>query len=148
MPCFQGENFARNIELVRRVEALAKEKRCTPAQLALAWALVHSDEIVPLPGTKRRKYLEEDAAALDVTLMPEDLARLDELMPQGISAGARYPGEMMRALNRYWPRPSAAFSSVGASAPTRHSGAMICDTLTRNSSRLAVCAIPRGYRQA
>jgi len=100
LPRFQGENFARNLELVRRVEALAKEKRCTPAQLALAWVLAQSDDIVPIPAPKRRKYLEENAAALDVTLTPKDLARPDELTPQGVAAGARYPEEMMRAVNR------------------------------------------------
>jgi aryl-alcohol dehydrogenase-like predicted oxidoreductase len=99
-PRFQGENFDRNVELVARVEALAKEKNCKPAQLALAWVLAQGDDIVPIPGTKRRNYLEENVAALVVKLTNDDLARLDELMPQGVAAGLRYPEEMMKAINQ------------------------------------------------
>jgi aryl-alcohol dehydrogenase-like predicted oxidoreductase len=99
-PRFQGENFDRNVELVARVEALAKEKNCKPAQLALAWVLAQGDDIVPIPGTKRRSYLEENIAALMVKLTNDDLARLDELMPQGVAAGLRYPEEMMKAVNQ------------------------------------------------
>jgi aryl-alcohol dehydrogenase-like predicted oxidoreductase len=99
-PRFQGENFDRNVELVARVEAMAKEKNCKPAQLALAWVLAQGDDIVPIPGTKHRSYLEENVAALVVKLTNDDLARLDELMPQGAAAGPRYPEEMMKAVNQ------------------------------------------------
>ena len=99
-PRFQGDNFARNMERVARVEAMAKEKSCKPAQLALAWVLAQGDDIVPIPGTKRRSYLEENIAALKVRLTPDDRKHLDELMPQGIAAGPRYPAEMMRAVNQ------------------------------------------------
>jgi aryl-alcohol dehydrogenase-like predicted oxidoreductase len=99
-PRFQGENFDRNVELVARVEAMAKEKNCKPAQLALAWVLAQGEDIVPIPGTKRRRYLEENVAALVVKLTKDDLARLDELMPQGAAAGPRYPEEMMKAVNQ------------------------------------------------
>ena len=99
-PRFQGENFAKNRELVRRVEEVAKEKNCKPAQLALAWVLAQGNDIVPIPGTKRRIYLEENIAALKVKLTPGDLERLDALMPQGVAAGNRYPAEMMTSVNR------------------------------------------------
>jgi aryl-alcohol dehydrogenase-like predicted oxidoreductase len=100
VPRFRGENFDRNAELVSRVEAMAKEKNCKPAQLALAWVLAQGDDIVPIPGTKRRSYLEENVATLAIRLLNDDLARLDELMPQGAAAGQRYPVEMMRVVNQ------------------------------------------------
>ncbi len=100
VPRFQGENFTRNMQLVERIRAMAAEKQCTPAQLALRWALAQWDDIVPIPGTKRRKYLEENAAAVDVELTPEDLARIGELAPLGAAAGARYAEIGMRAVNR------------------------------------------------
>jgi aryl-alcohol dehydrogenase-like predicted oxidoreductase len=99
-PRFQGDNFAKNQELVASVETIARAKKCKPAQLALAWVLAQGDDIVPIPGTKRRKYLEENVAALKVRLTSDDLAHLDQLMPHGIAAGARYSEEMMRVLNR------------------------------------------------
>ena len=99
-PRFQGENFPRNLELVRRVEEIAKEKRCKPSQLALAWVLAQGDDIVPIPGTKRRKYLEENVGALDVKLTGDDLARIDEVFPPDVAAGKRYPDNMMAAVNR------------------------------------------------
>ena len=99
-PRFQGENFAKNLEVVRRVVEMAEEKRCKPSQLALAWVLAQGEDIVPIPGTKRRRYLEENAAALDVKLTSEELRRLDEVLPRGVAAGTRYPEEMMRAVNR------------------------------------------------
>jgi aryl-alcohol dehydrogenase-like predicted oxidoreductase len=99
-PRFQGENLEKNVELVNRVEEIAKEKQCTPAQLALAWALAQGDDIVPIPGTKRRKYLEQNAAALDVELTKEDLKRIEEIAPRGVAAGLRYPEEAMRGVNR------------------------------------------------
>jgi aryl-alcohol dehydrogenase-like predicted oxidoreductase len=99
-PRFQGENFQRNLELVRRVEAMAKEKSCTPAQLALAWVLAQGEDIVPIPGTKRRKYLEDNVGALNVKLTPQDLRRLDEVFPHGAAAGLRYPETMMKVVNQ------------------------------------------------
>ncbi len=98
-PRFQGENFGRNLDLVRRVEEMAKEKSCTPAQLALAWVLAQGKDIVPIPGTKRRKYLEENVGALNVNLSAEDLARLDEVAPKGVASGERYPENMMQLVN-------------------------------------------------
>jgi aryl-alcohol dehydrogenase-like predicted oxidoreductase len=90
-PRFQGENFTRNLELVDRVKELADQKKCTPAQLALAWLLAQGDHIVPIPGTKKRERLRENLGALDVELSRQDLTRLDELAPAGAAAGARYP---------------------------------------------------------
>jgi aryl-alcohol dehydrogenase-like predicted oxidoreductase len=98
-PRFQGENFQKNLDLVRRVEEIANEKRCKPAQLALAWVLAQDKNVVPIPGTKRRKYLEENVAALDVKLNAEDLRRIDEIFPSGAAAGLRYPEHMMQTVN-------------------------------------------------
>jgi len=98
-PRFQGENFQRNLDLVRHVETIAREKGCAPAQLALAWVLAQGDDIVPIPGTKRRKYLEQNAAAAAIHLSPEDLQRLDRAAPRGAASGARYPESMMDLLN-------------------------------------------------
>jgi aryl-alcohol dehydrogenase-like predicted oxidoreductase len=99
-PRFQGENFQRNLDLVKRVEEIAREKHCTPAQLALAWVLAQGQDIVPIPGTKRRKYLQENIGALDVDLTREDLQRIDEVAPKDAFAGSRYPEAMMRLLRR------------------------------------------------
>jgi len=99
-PRFQGENFAANLRLVERVEALAKEKGCTPSQLALAWVLAQGEDVVPIPGTKRRKYLEENLGALEVILSPEDLRRIHEAAPAGTTAGERYHEQAMRAIDR------------------------------------------------
>ena len=98
-PRFQGENFQKNIDLVSRVESIAKEKNCTPGQLALAWLLAQGKDIIPIPGTKRRKYLEENAGALSVKLSPEDLRRIDEVAPKGAASGQRYPETMMTWVN-------------------------------------------------
>jgi aryl-alcohol dehydrogenase-like predicted oxidoreductase len=98
-PRFQGDNFQKNLDLVRRVEEIAKEKGCKASQLALAWVLAQGEDIVPIPGTKRRKYLEENVGALDVNLTEEDLRRLDEVAPRGVAAGQRYSEEMMRLVN-------------------------------------------------
>jgi aryl-alcohol dehydrogenase-like predicted oxidoreductase len=98
-PRFQGSNLQMNLELVRRIEAIAEEKGCTPAQLALAWVLAQGEYVVPIVGTKRRKYLEEDVAALELRLMPEDIRRLDESVPQGAAAGDRYPKMTMNLVN-------------------------------------------------
>src|SRR6266404_3962734 len=99
-PRFQGENFQRNLDLVKRVEEIAREKRCTPAQLALAWVLAQGEDTVPIPGTKRRKYLQENIGALDVDLTSKDLERIDEAAPKDAFAGSRYPEAMMKLLNR------------------------------------------------
>ncbi|HEX6623035.1 MAG TPA: aldo/keto reductase [Pyrinomonadaceae bacterium] len=99
-PRLQGENFGKNLELVGRIEEIAAEKHCTPAQLALAWVLAQGPDIVPIPGTKRRKYLEENVAALEVEITPEDLGRIDEVAPKGAAAGTRYPEAGMAAVNR------------------------------------------------
>jgi aryl-alcohol dehydrogenase-like predicted oxidoreductase len=98
-PRFQGDNFARNLELVRQVEAIAKDKGCTPAQLALAWVLAQGEDVIPIPGTKRRSYLEENVAAADVTLTLTELKLIEEVAPRGAAHGLRYPEEMMGAVN-------------------------------------------------
>ncbi|GAA3890807.1 aldo/keto reductase [Sphingomonas limnosediminicola] len=99
-PRFQGENFEKNIALVREVEALAREKDCTTAQLALAWVLAKGDDIVPIPGTKHRKYLDDNIGALEVKLSDEDLRRLDEILPPGAAAGERYAAQSMATIDR------------------------------------------------
>ena len=99
-PRFTSENFEKNIELVREVEKIAEEKGCTTAQLALAWVLAQGDDIVPIPGTRRIKYLDENIGALSVKLTPEDLKRLDETLPPGAAAGPRYPERSMASVNR------------------------------------------------
>jgi len=99
-PRFQGENFQKNLDVVARVEEIAREKRCTPSQLALAWLLAQGDDVVPIPGTKRVKYLEENVGALDVTLTRDDLRRIDDVAPKGVAAGTRYPEAGMRTINR------------------------------------------------
>jgi aryl-alcohol dehydrogenase-like predicted oxidoreductase len=99
-PRFAQENFQKNLELADRVREGADEKGITPGQLALAWLLAQGDDIVPIPGTKRRKYLEENAGAAGVTLSEDDLARIEEAMPRGSAAGERYTEEMMRAVGR------------------------------------------------
>jgi aryl-alcohol dehydrogenase-like predicted oxidoreductase len=98
-PRFQGENFQKNLDLVKEVEEIAREKKCQPSQLALAWVLAQGDDIVPIPGTKRRKYLEENAAAADLKLTSEDLRRLSEVFPAGAASGLRYPEHMMNLIN-------------------------------------------------
>ena len=98
-PRFQGENFPRNLSLVKKVQELAEEKKCTPGQLALAWVIAQGGDIVPIPGTKHRKYLEENIGALDVELPPDELRRLNEVFPFGAAAGERYPEHMMSLVN-------------------------------------------------
>ncbi|MEP7063863.1 MAG: aldo/keto reductase [Betaproteobacteria bacterium] len=99
-PRFQGGNFARNLELVDDINAIARAKGCAPSQLALAWVLAQGDDIVPIPGTKRRKYLEENLRALDVVLDAGDIARIDRVIPAGAAAGARYAPNALRAVGR------------------------------------------------
>ncbi|HEX8650206.1 MAG TPA: aldo/keto reductase [Pyrinomonadaceae bacterium] len=99
-PRFQGENFQKNLELVKRIEEIAAEKGCTSAQLALAWVLAQGQDVVPIPGTKRRRYLEENVAALEVEITPEEIRRIDEVAPKGAAAGTRYTEAGMAAVNR------------------------------------------------
>src|SRR4029079_82722 len=99
MPRFEKENFGRNLELVERIKALAARKGCSPAQLALAWVLAQGDDIVPIPGTKRRGYLEENIGALDVHLAPDELAEIDAILPAGAAAGSRYSAPGMRTIS-------------------------------------------------
>jgi aryl-alcohol dehydrogenase-like predicted oxidoreductase len=99
-PRFQGENFQKNLQLVAKIQELAKLKECTAAQLALAWVLAQGPHIVPIPGTKRRKYLEENVGALKVKLTPDDLAEINATAPQNCAAGPRYPQNMMNTVNR------------------------------------------------
>jgi aryl-alcohol dehydrogenase-like predicted oxidoreductase len=99
-PRFQGENFQRNLDLVERIREMATQKGCTPSQFALAWLLAQGEDIVPIPGTKRRHYLEENVGALGITLTESDLAQIAEVAPHGVAAGARYPERAMHAVNR------------------------------------------------
>src|SRR5688572_16831110 len=99
-PRFQGENFQKNLDLVTRVEAIARKKNCTPAQLALAWVLARGEDIVPIPGTRNIKRLEENLASTRVKLTDGDLDRLDAVLPPGAASGTRYPEAAMKALNR------------------------------------------------
>jgi aryl-alcohol dehydrogenase-like predicted oxidoreductase len=93
-PRFQGENFAKNLELVQELERLARAKNVTASQLALAWVLSRGDDMVPIPGTKKRAYLEENMAAVDIRLSADELARIDAIAPSGVAAGARYPASV------------------------------------------------------
>jgi aryl-alcohol dehydrogenase-like predicted oxidoreductase len=99
-PRFQGENFQKNLDLVKKIEEMAREKNCTPAQLALAWVLAQGNDLVPIPGTKRRKYLEQNLAAADIKLTRDDLERIDQVAPKGVAAGPRYPAAAMAALDK------------------------------------------------
>jgi aryl-alcohol dehydrogenase-like predicted oxidoreductase len=99
-PRFQGENFEKNLLLLKKIESLAQQKNCTPSQLALAWVLAQDEHIFPIPGTKRIKYLEENVRALDVKLTKEELDEIDKIAPRGLTAGARYPEHMMHVLNQ------------------------------------------------
>ena len=99
-PRFQAENFQKNLDLVHKVKEIAKEKGCQPSQLALAWVMAQGKDIVPIPGTKRRKYLEENVAAVDIKLTKEDRARIDKVFPPDAASGQRYPEHMMALVNR------------------------------------------------
>jgi aryl-alcohol dehydrogenase-like predicted oxidoreductase len=99
-PRFQGENFQKNLDLVHRVEQMAEEKVCTPSQLAVAWVLAQGKDIVPIPGTKRRKFLEDNVGALHVHLSEGDLRRINEVFPSGAAAGERYPKHVMKLVNQ------------------------------------------------
>ena len=99
-PRFQGENFQKNLELVEKVKTLGERRGVTASQMALAWVLAQGDDIVPIPGTKRRKYLEENAAAVDIELTPEELEAIQAIFPPGAASGPRYGEAMMKAVNR------------------------------------------------
>ena len=99
-PRFQGENFQKNLDLVAKIEELAREKKCTAAQLALAWVLAQGDFIAPIPGTKRRKYLEQNLEAANINLTADDLKRIDQVAPKGVAAGERYPERAMAAVDK------------------------------------------------
>jgi aryl-alcohol dehydrogenase-like predicted oxidoreductase len=98
-PRFQGENFQKNLDLAKKVEEIAREKGCTASQLALAWVLAQGEDIVPIPGTKHKQYLEDNVGAINVKLTAEDLSRLEEVFPHGAAAGTRYPEQMMHLVN-------------------------------------------------
>jgi aryl-alcohol dehydrogenase-like predicted oxidoreductase len=98
-PRFQGENFAKNLALVERIKRMAEARGCTPSQLALAWVLAQGEDIVTIPGTKRRTYLEENLGALKVKLSSEDLKEINQAAPRGAAAGERYPEQTMRLIN-------------------------------------------------
>jgi aryl-alcohol dehydrogenase-like predicted oxidoreductase len=97
-PRFQGENFQKNLDVVKKIQDLARAKNCTPAQLALAWVMAQGNDIVPIPGTKRRKYLDQNLDALDVNLTPEELKQIDAIAPKGFAAGTRYAPEVMKRV--------------------------------------------------
>ena len=99
-PRFQGENFQRNLDLVKRIEEMSREKSCKPAQLALAWVLAQGGDMVPIPGSSHRPHLEENLAALEIRLSAEELKRIDEAAPKGVAAGERYPEGGMKVVNR------------------------------------------------
>jgi aryl-alcohol dehydrogenase-like predicted oxidoreductase len=99
-PRFQGENFERNLRLVEKVKEIATEKNCTPAQLSLAWLLAQGENIIPIPGTKRRERLEENSRAVEIELSGDDLRRIEEVAPLGAAAGSRYPEAIMHTVNR------------------------------------------------
>ncbi|MBZ5531537.1 MAG: aldo/keto reductase [Acidobacteriia bacterium] len=99
-PRFQGENFQKNLDLVAKIEEIAKEKKASAAQLALAWVLAQGDDVVPIPGTKRRKYLEQNLEAINIHLTPDDLARINAAAPKGVAAGQRYPEMAMATLDK------------------------------------------------
>ncbi len=97
-PRFQGENFAKNLQLVREVEAMAERKGCTPAQLAIAWVLAQGDDVVPIPGSKKRRHLDDNAGALAVELTADDLGALETIAPKGVASGLRYPEQVMSSI--------------------------------------------------
>jgi aryl-alcohol dehydrogenase-like predicted oxidoreductase len=99
LPRFQGENFQKNLDLVQKIRALAAARRCTPSQLALAWVLAQGNDIVPIPGTKRIKYLDENLSAINVTLTPEERKQIDAVLPPGLASGDRYHAQAMKAVN-------------------------------------------------
>jgi aryl-alcohol dehydrogenase-like predicted oxidoreductase len=99
-PRFQGENFQRNLDVVRRIEDMAREKSCSPSQLALAWVLAQGEDMIPIPGSSRRTHLEENLQALEIGFTPDELEQIDEVAPKGVAAGDRYPEGGMKVVNR------------------------------------------------
>jgi aryl-alcohol dehydrogenase-like predicted oxidoreductase len=99
-PRFQGENFQRNLDLVGRIEEIAREKSCTPSQLALAWVLAQGEDMIPIPGSSHRNHLEENLASIEISLSADDLKRIDEVAPKGVAAGERYSEGGMKVINR------------------------------------------------
>jgi aryl-alcohol dehydrogenase-like predicted oxidoreductase len=99
-PRFQGENFQKNLELVKKIEQIAARRNCSASQLALAWVLAQGNEIFPIPGTKHISYLEENVKAAEIELSPAELEEIDEVAPMGVAAGLRYPSAMMGSVNR------------------------------------------------
>jgi len=99
-PRFQGKNFRKNLELVKQIEEMAAAKGCTPSQLALAWVLAQGQDVVPIPGTKRVKYLDDNLGAVTVRLTADDLAQIDAILPEGAASGARYPAQSMQVIDR------------------------------------------------
>ena len=99
-PRFQGDNFAKNLALVEHLTAVARHKGVTPGQLALAWVLSRGEDIIPIPGTKRRTYLEQNVAAVDIAFTADELARIDAIAPMGVAAGLRYPAAAMASVDR------------------------------------------------
>jgi aryl-alcohol dehydrogenase-like predicted oxidoreductase len=100
VPRFQGENFRKNLELVKQIQEMAAAKGCTPSQLALAWVLAQGDDIVPIPGTKRVKYLDDNLGAVNVRLTPADLEQIDAIVPASAASGERYSAQVMQAIDR------------------------------------------------
>jgi aryl-alcohol dehydrogenase-like predicted oxidoreductase len=98
-PRFQGENFEKNLRLVERIKEIAAQKDCTPAQLALAWVLSRGESVVPIPGTKRRTYLDQNLGALEISISAAELLRIDEIAPLGVAAGERYAPNGMQRVN-------------------------------------------------
>ena len=99
-PRFEEENFRKNLEFLKKIEEIAAEKKCTAAQLSLAWILAQANDIIPIPGTKKRKYLKENVAAIEIELTHEDLVRINEVAPIGVATGDRYNAQMMKAVNK------------------------------------------------
>jgi len=99
-PRFQGENFQKNLDLVKKIEELANAQGCTPSQLALAWVLAQGDDILPIPGTKRTKYLDDNLGAAPVQLSVDCLAQIDAMLPPGVASGDRYPAQAMKEIDR------------------------------------------------
>jgi aryl-alcohol dehydrogenase-like predicted oxidoreductase len=99
MPRFVGDNFQKNLDLVRHVQELAAAKGCKPSQIALAWVLAQGEDMLPIPGTTRQAHLEENLAALEITLTPDDLARINEIAPKGVAVGDRYTEMAMKVVN-------------------------------------------------
>jgi len=100
LPRFQGENFQKNLDLVQKLKEIAASKNCQPSQLALAWVLAQGKDIVPISGNKRQSYLQENIASLEVELTKEDLAAINQVLPQGVVAGLRYPESVLRLSNQ------------------------------------------------